>query len=175
MTFPNERLTTYAPDSEVKSADLNAIQDALVDHLKELGECFGAEDGQSYDVKAVFVPKATDENAPYWMGQGAAGMVTFPLRMRAGQYLIAAGLYVVDYNGEAVHAFVMKTSLWDGTAAQLGATQNSAGDGTRQLLQVTSLHEVVAYGYVYQIVFQCGSVHYSAEYCYGGYARRGPI
>ncbi len=30
MTWPATRLTTYAPNSQVKSADLNAIQDSLI-------------------------------------------------------------------------------------------------------------------------------------------------
>lgn len=104
MAWPNDRLTTYVPDvSEVKSADLNALQDAIIR---------GAHGDLTFLIPAqAAVPtrSAPNDQADDWthqdgrwtyIGAGTHAFLFYPICLPVGAEIKAFAAWV-DENGVA--------------------------------------------------------------------------
>lgn len=131
MALPLTRNTTYAPGSEVKSADLNAIQDEIIAIHEDTRELpISVHGGQSIDdVTGTPVPMlpgnsslvSSTTTARRWRGD---------IRLPVGARLLAVTVYGNPGSDAVAEAFTAK--IWrthhDGTArTQLSTTKTSTG------------------------------------------------
>lgn len=109
MAWPNDRLTTYAPDSEVESADLNALQDAIID-------------GQHGEETVVVPPSAAQTSdiaefsAVAWSSRDSAvATVVYGLPLAVGDRVTAVNLWILEPNlaGEELTAGIYRTTKLD--------------------------------------------------------------
>lgn len=165
--LPTSRNTTYAPLSQLKSADLNALQDCLVDLNKFLT-------AQAQATWASGIALAANEHvvvsgsgrfkrgdgyrkfpACGWTGANftqGAGFITLntgavvyaPLIVHDGERLKQVGIRATDSGAATIDLKVIKVDTSAGLAyTQLGATASSVGSGgANQDVTVGGLTEV---------------------------------
>jgi len=125
MAWPYSRLTTYAPNSQVKSADLNAIQDWIIamdrKHRTPAADGSWVTAGAATKLATGEVSSFTDET-----------MLQCPLRVRTGDVIKHVRARVKDAVAtSAVSIEVYRVA--DGVRTSLGSA-TSASDGTWQTI-----------------------------------------
>lgn len=149
MPLPTSRNTTYAPGSQVKSDDLNDIQDGVVRH--ELGQ--RGNRSRTYQMTDAW-PHSFTVAAGTGYFTAVSGIVRVPLkRLLAGERITSVACRLVD-NNPTDHV-TLKLFRLDDTAVspagvQIGATQTSV-NGSVQLLTLSGLTETVLAGRTYYV------------------------
>ena len=125
MAWPFSRLTTYAPGSQVKSADLNAIQDQIIGnnrrHRTVAADGSWVTTGTATKTSTGTVTSSTDGT-----------VLMCPLRVRTGDVIAAVRARVKDFFATSSVAI----EVWrvtDGLGTSLGAAYSDSS-GTWQTL-----------------------------------------
>lgn len=160
MPLPDSRETTYAAGSQVKSVDLNKLQDSIVqgshpDYTIPL-PAVDAEPGSG-------AARQQTDLANILQATGDAILAFIPLPVRVGEKLKSVKATVQPTVGTVSLKVwkLQKTAAL--TLTQLGSTQTSSGT-TVQDLSVTGLTEVIAAGFSYYAILYtstgAGNRHY---------------
>lgn len=180
MPLPISRNTTYAADSVVRSADLNDIQDAIVN--LHAGEFVTA---RKMRIHAMAGAGQTDgSGAIYWeiqsahaVSKSASRAFWLPIALDEGDRITAARAFVRGTASNAVSAKLWKAAMEaDGSSAaailtptQIGSTQTGAATLTHETLIFTGLTETIATNLFYymEILSTAGLQYfYGAEITY---------
>lgn len=156
MTLPASRNRTYAPNSPVRSADLNDIQDNIVggkhgDKILTIAATAGevaTAAGGAWNLAAGFgvVGHA-------WVSPSLANLsVSFSLPLHIGDRIKSVRALVKDTAGGHTLDMQLVKSTSTFTQTQIGTTQTSAGDGSDQTLSVSGLTATIASGNFYYVV-----------------------
>lgn len=153
MAWPATRLTTYAPGSQVKSADLNAIQDTVIAHETATVSHEARLDLLDVAQTRTFPAAAGQESAAgaNWTHLGAYAEATVatpnalyvPLVLNSGETLTLKALVQhANATAGAIRVQLYRVAL-DGSETNV-ATVDSAAVTTVQDLTVVTGHAVVA-------------------------------
>ena len=168
--LPYRRARTYAPLSQLKSADLNSLQDddlalwnlltgqpqAIYDatnltgtlkrgpRVRKLPIALGSADAGSSLVAGAWTPAAVSNN------------YAMPLELHDGERMLSVVAYV---ECGTTDQFVLQVYRWDAatkTATQLGTNQTSTGHaGAAEALTQSGLTEISSNHYNYYALIQC--------------------
>lgn len=132
MSLPTSRNTTYAAGiSQVKSADLNELQDLLVQLYGPQKITLGSSAGQS--AQWSFSPPSGSA-VGLWLAPSSAGVVGWQIPVAAGDRIRSIKALVRDTGAETVELKIFKSDLDAITNAQIGSTQTSDMSGNDQWL-----------------------------------------
>lgn len=125
MTWPTTRLTTYAAGSQIKSADLDAIQDAII------GQKHGTRTKYINAANGQFQASAEDviSTAGGWTCQTDDDYCLIPIPDDAnvvGKRLLAVVLNLTTGSTSGTRSLMLQSTALDGT----GATVESSASGT---------------------------------------------
>ena len=146
MAWPNDRLTTYAAGAQLKSADLNAIQDATIDGGQhgDRQKIIGAGAGQIGLATWVFLGLDGSSIPPHFLTPGIGDTVIFDLGLRIGDRIKSVHAYIQDTAASNFVAMELRHGKFsDASNVIVGTRQTSAGDGTKQTLTVTATRTIV--------------------------------
>ena len=107
--------------------------------------------------------------AAAWITPSSANdAVMFPITLKHGDQIKSIDVFVRDTTG----AHPISCDLWKSTPttdanAQVGATDTSAGDGTRQTLNIGSLTETLASDAIYQVIVRADTATGTGHKVYG--------
>lgn len=141
MTLPLTRNTTYAALSQVKSADLNAIQDCIV----------SGKHGTKTEVIPLIGITQTAVAPTNTISLTNPNFVVIPFRIPVGSRITAIRVGCID---SATGPTKLQCALYDislGGASPGTLSTASAGTGAQQTIQVTGLTSDVAAGHVYGV------------------------
>lgn len=156
MALPFSRNTTYSPDSPVKSADLNMIQDSLI--VAELmrtrvrnypiaASAFSRDDGDVTGYQLI--------NGVQW-GAGTGTLVA-PLPLPVG-FKLGVLTWVADRAGVASQTLSLKRHSFAGVTTTVGPTTTiSAGTGIVET-PITYDHVIEA-GFFYTLAYFGGHIN----------------
>jgi hypothetical protein len=144
MTLPVSRNTTYAAGAQVKSVDMNAIQDEIIALFGSRNLSFG-------------VGNAT--------GQIANSSVNIDLPLKAGDRITAFRVYGTDNGTNRFTCTLIKINLATGATTTVG-TATSAGTAGAKYAEVTGLAETQVATSRYLLSVSGPS---NGGACYGGY------
>jgi len=134
MTLPISRNTTYAPGSQVRSADLNAIQDQIValtqPHRRHIPPCSGANSIGS----GIF------GNAGAWQSAAGTDLLTVPLMVNEGERITRVDVRL-NPNGATAMTCTLRRHNEDGSTTNV-TSQNSDTSGNLQTVSITGLSEL---------------------------------
>lgn len=162
MALPVSRNTTYAPGSEVKSADLNALQDFIIDHEARL-------DDLEAKVRVAHAAVGMGLVAADWSLQitgTASGTYVkstvqnsrwlIPVRVSSGERITAWSVLVRHTTNSAAQmtANLVRQPV-SGAVTNVGSVQSSVAQTTRQALGSTGLTHDVLTGEAYFIDVDC--------------------
>ncbi len=149
MGLPTSRNTTYAPGSQVKSADLNAIQDAIVAHQSRIGALESvtrvvlahggrgliATDFAAIESTGVFI-RSTVQNGRYYL----------PVHVESGERITGWSVTIRHgTNAAAQMAANLVRQIPGSASTNVGALQSSiASTGVQDLTNTGLAHDVVA-------------------------------
>lgn len=154
MALPISRNTTYvAGVSQVKSADLNDLQDKVIElyadgphatRTRKVSWSAGAEDPEQGTVSECW------NAGPAYVAASGGGSVRgwyMPIALEVGERLLAVRAWVRSDNDDLMWMDVFRSD-GDGSTTQLGTTQEtSTGAGAQDvMLEVSGLTEVVGSG-----------------------------
>lgn len=120
MTLPASRNTTYAAGSQVKSADLNAIQDCIVGMKKP---SFTRLFWPRLILNTVFIETDTAGFAPVFYKSNAAGRAYFVVPAEVGDHLLANGITMEFFGDGAVDNAILVTHTT--SVGSVGTTLNA--------------------------------------------------
>ena len=158
MSLPSSRNTTYAPGSQVLSADLNAIQDGVVNlyagYHQQITIQIPAVLGSAQDSTASWAKPPGSAYISYNTG-GADDVWHVPIVLRQGQRIKACRGYVRDNSGSGgtVVTMTLRKGKTTGTESSIGSPAASSGAGADQTLTIGSLTEVVGAGESFYLTF----------------------
>lgn len=134
MALPVSRNTTYAAGSQVKSADLNDLQDWIVDAFGDQVLAIPAAAGAVFTGAWApgFINSAGMRNTSPSVGDA----VILPIVLRKDDRLKRVGVRVNDGSSSALRLKVYVQDQTNGGITQLGSNQDSAGTGANQELVV---------------------------------------
>ena len=134
MALPLTRNTTYAAGSQLKSSDMNDLQDKLIDeHFDGDGKVSAMAGVQTTGAGGTFDAEGS------WTAGALSDVFSIPLTVRPGVRLVAVRARITDDAASGTVTMDVRKST-DGSSASLG-TDVSAGDGAAQDLAVTGLTE----------------------------------
>jgi hypothetical protein len=136
MAWPYSRLTTYAPNSQVKSADLNAIQDWIIEMNRKHRTT--AADG-SWVTTGTATKLATGEVSSFTDGT----KLQVPLRVRTADVIKAVRARVKD----AVATSSVSIEVYrvvDGVRTSLGSATSASSGAWQTITRTLSTPETVA-------------------------------
>ncbi len=152
MALPTSRNTTYDIKSQVKSVDLNDIQDKIIDLWAgkhgDVTEWVSAQDANNASAATLGWKIEEASNTFYMIPDKASAKLVITLPLKVGARLKEVHAHCYDNSSDTVSLSVYKQSVANGAApgasSQLGGSQNTSGTSTNiQLLSVTSLSETV--------------------------------
>ncbi len=163
MALPNSRSTTYAPGSQVKSADLNALQDWVVAHQSRLNALEGvtrvvlAHAGRGgiaanfvvVDSSGVFI-RSTTQNDRFYI----------PIHVESGERITGWSV-TIRHGTNAVAQMatnLVRQPAAGGAPINVGSLQSSVASTALQDLSNTGLvHDVIAANAYYVYVDMLGA------------------
>lgn len=156
MGLPTSRNTTYAIGSQIKSADLNAIQDVEIDHETRIVDhetrIDDIEAGRHGNLTLIipagaaegdwtFVP-STGAVGSLWLSAGGTLHLAYPIVLTGSERIKEVKAHIKDESGLAVTMKLFKSTKTGGNT-QVGSTQTSSSAGTDQTLSLTGLTETI--------------------------------
>jgi hypothetical protein len=177
MSLPTSRNTTYAAGSQVKSADLNDLQDCIVDSIhSDRVLMLGAAAGQSAPGEWVYYSGITTTTAR-WKPTAQGDVALFPLPLRAGDRIRSIAGYIKDTTSKVIGVRLYKTVGSTAVTTTPTSETSSAGDASVQVIEVTAIDLTVADGDLYSIAVRQVSDTFTTTECYGAsvtFDRPGP-
>ena len=152
MALPESRNTTYAAGSQVKSADLNDVQDKIIDAYVDgpHGDrilLLPAAAGQGTVIATGHIYAGIDGvTSSSWAQGGSGDYVECPIPLRIGDRIKSVRAFVRDTTAAHTLSLKVRKSTNTNNNSQLGSTATSAGNGADQTLEVASLTETLATG-----------------------------
>lgn len=127
MALPTSRSTTYAPGSQIKSDDLNDLQDGIVNH--EHGEIILTLPAQEAQPQTGSPTLA----ATRWSLAAGTDILIFPVSLHEGDRVTEVKVYVDEQSGVGFYGAVNENDGTTGTGATLDSG-TTAGSGTFRTL-----------------------------------------
>jgi hypothetical protein len=160
MTLPASRNTTYAAGSQVKSADLNDIQDCIISS-KQVARTMliGAAEGMSS--QAVGTPLVFSTTGSSWSFGASVEFLFFPIRAVTGDRITGWKLFLnKTSNGSGIITGVMqKVDQSTGTITSIGSSNaNSLNNPGSTTVSITGLTETATIGFYYFVRVQDNGV-----------------
>lgn len=159
MSLPTSRNTTYTPADDVKSNDLNDIQDAIVDHE---GRLVSIEDAERVRVvTAAEIQRLSNSTGwlfqgnppgdvvqPQWWSETGSGSLFAPVPLDVGCRVLAVAVRCKMSSAvQGVFARLWKTSTADGAiTARSDNTGAAASDAYQTINLANVVQEVMGVG-----------------------------
>lgn len=140
MALPDSRNTTYAADSQVLSADLNDIQDCIVEGKH------GARTHFLSAARAIFNGSAAEIDIGaelIWLSSGIINGYC-PIPAKLGDRVTAVEVYVEDSGAVTVTAKLYLVNVTDGSVTPVDVTPVTAGTAVRTTLAFVGLPVTIA-------------------------------
>lgn len=154
MALPTSRNTTYAAGSQVKSADLNDLQDKVIDEYtyrkalrtRKVHWSAGIQDPEEF---GTVLWDAVSSGTSGYIQTNSGGQLShwyMPIDLEVGQRLRAVRARVRTHNTEWITLSVKRLN-GDGTETVLGTDNSTTGSGViYENVTVTGLTETVVAG-----------------------------
>jgi len=166
MTLPASRNTTYAAGAQVKSADLNDIQDCIISSKQAARTMLiGAPEGMSS--QSVGTPLSFSTIGRSWSFGTSVEFLFFPIRVITGDRVTGWKLFLNKSSATGtITGQMQKVEPSTGTITSIGsAATNSANNPGFINLPITGLTETATIGFYYFVRVQGGGV--TGDQCYG--------
>ncbi len=158
MTLPASRNTTYAAGSQVKSADLNDIQDCIISS-KQVARTMLISAPEGNTSQGVGTPVVLSTIGRNWSFGTSVEFVYFPIRAVTGDRITGWKMYInkTSTSPNTITAQMKKVDPATATVSNVGgsATNSSTNPGF-VTLSVTGLTETATIGFNYFVQIQGG-------------------
>lgn len=153
MALPASRNTTYAAGSQVKSADLNDLQDQIIalyqDDVVNLGMVGAYPDGANISMTTNISGRAD------WFFSNSAGsaeILAIPIQITAGRIIRSIRFYYREAATEQLKFELAYTDATIGTGNSVASVNSTTGSSDTSTLLSASDHTVVAGRSYYALV-----------------------
>ena len=149
MALPASRNTTYAAGSQIKSTDLNDLQDCVINGKHGLATRLIAALGGQSSTTAGTVPGSTSVRT------GASGGTYYrQFDIDVGKRIVNVRVRLKDNAGTTCTVALMRDV--DGTQTSISAVGTSAGTNVYQTLTASAINHTVTTGGQYAFAFTFG-------------------